>query len=228
MFFAFLTVFISVVTPVGYVKARLHMRFLMRFLMRFRVRNAPDPTLHECLFREASCGLERKVSHIILRHPSFEFLPTWQYFVAALCDYKPVRGRLGQILFAKSHQNRIENRMCKRAFTTLFGYDKRHAIALMLFVWQYPPPPPPYCIPLSPSITQILKGTCMILPWNSWPPPVSPFPALPLPPSIPQIVKGTCILPQNSWHWRPKSLVLTARLLFLWFLEQLAGQNRGV
>ena len=91
--------------------ARLHMRFLMRFLMRH---NAPDPTLHECLFREASCGLERKVSHIIWRHPSFEFLPTWRYFVAALRDYKPVWGRLGQILCAKSHQNRIENRMCKR------------------------------------------------------------------------------------------------------------------
>ena len=92
----------------GSVKARLHMRFLMRFLMRFRVQNAPDPTLHECLFREASCGLERKVSHIIWRHPSFEFLPTWRYFVAALRDYKPVRGRLGQILCAKSHQNRTK------------------------------------------------------------------------------------------------------------------------
>ena len=76
--------------------------------MRFLVRNAPDPTLHECLFREAFCGLERKISHIILRHPSFEFLPTWRYFVAALRDYKPVRGRLGQILFAKSHQNRTK------------------------------------------------------------------------------------------------------------------------
>ena len=94
-------------------KARLHMRFLMRFLMRFRVQNVPDPTLHERLFREASCGLERKVSHIIWRQPSFEFLPTWRYFVAALRDYKPVRGRLGQVLCAKSHQNRIENRMCK-------------------------------------------------------------------------------------------------------------------
>ena len=90
------------------LKARLHMRFLMRFLMRFRVRNVPDPTLHESLFREASCGLERKVSHIIWRHPSFEFLPTWRYFVTALRDYKPVRGRLGQVLYAKSHQNRIE------------------------------------------------------------------------------------------------------------------------
>ena len=73
----------------------------MRFLMRFRVQNAPDPTLPECLFREASCGLERKVSHIIWRHPSFEFLPTCRYFVAALRDYKPVRGRLGA-------QNRIK------------------------------------------------------------------------------------------------------------------------
>ena len=90
------------------LKARLHMRFLMRFLMRFRVQNVPDPTLHESLFREASCGLERKVSHIIWRHPSFEFLPTWRYFVAALRDYKPVRGRLGQVLCAKTHQNRTK------------------------------------------------------------------------------------------------------------------------
>ena len=68
------------------VKARLHMRFLMRFLMRFRVQNAPYPTLHECFFREASCGLERKLSHIVSRHPSFQFLLTWWYFVAALRD----------------------------------------------------------------------------------------------------------------------------------------------
>ena len=80
----------------------------MRFLMRFRVQNVPDPTLHESLFHEASCGLERKVSHIIWRQPSFEFLPTWRYFVAALRDYKTVRGRLGQVLCAKSHQNRTK------------------------------------------------------------------------------------------------------------------------
>ena len=36
-----------------FLKARLDMRFLMRFLMRFRIQNAPYPTLHECLFREA-------------------------------------------------------------------------------------------------------------------------------------------------------------------------------
>ena len=60
-------------------------------------------------FREASRGLERKLSHItISRHPSFQFLLTWRYFVAELRDYKPVRGRLGQVLYAKSHQNRIE------------------------------------------------------------------------------------------------------------------------
>ena len=68
------------------LKARLHMRFLMRFLMRFRVQNAPYPTLHECFFREASCGLERKSSHIVWRHSSFQFLLTWWYFVAALRD----------------------------------------------------------------------------------------------------------------------------------------------
>ena len=90
------------------VKARLHMRFLMRFLARFRVQNAPYPTLHECFFREASRGLERKLSHIISRHPSFRFLLTWRYFVAELRDYKPVRGRLWQVLYAKSHENRIE------------------------------------------------------------------------------------------------------------------------
>ena len=99
-----------------FLTARLHMRFLMRFLVRFRVQNARYPTLHEYFFREASRGLERKLSHIISRHPSFQFLPTWRYFVAELRDYKPVRGRLWQVLFAKSHRNRMKNRMCKRAF----------------------------------------------------------------------------------------------------------------
>ena len=77
---------INLVHPEITFKARLHMRFLMRFLMRFRVQNAPYPTLHECFFREASCGLERKLSHIVPRHPSFQFLLTWWYFVAALRD----------------------------------------------------------------------------------------------------------------------------------------------
>ena len=92
------------------------MQFLMRFLARFRVQNAPYPTLHECCFREASRRLERELSHIISRHPSFQFLLTWRYFVAELRDYEPVRGRLWQVLYAKSHQNRMKNRMCKRAF----------------------------------------------------------------------------------------------------------------
>ena len=92
------------------------MQFLMRFLVRFRVQNAPYPTLHEYFFHEASRWLERKLSHIISRHPSFQFLLTWWYFVAELRDYKPVRGRLWQVLFAKSHRNRTKNRMCKRAF----------------------------------------------------------------------------------------------------------------
>ena len=99
------------------LKARLHMRFLMRFLVRFHVQNAPYPTLHECFFREASRGLERKLSHIISRHPSFQFLLNWRYSVADLRDYKPVRGRLWQVLFAKSHRNRMKNRMCKRALS---------------------------------------------------------------------------------------------------------------
>ena len=99
------------------LKARLHMRFLMRFLVRFRVQNAPYPTLHEYFFREASRELERKLSHIIWRHPSFQFLLTWRYFVAELRDYKPVRGRLWHVLFANSHRNRMKNRTCKRALT---------------------------------------------------------------------------------------------------------------
>ena len=64
------------------VKARLH----MRFLMRFRVQNSPYPTLHECLFREAWRGLERKLWHMFWRHPSFQFLLPWRYFVAAIRD----------------------------------------------------------------------------------------------------------------------------------------------
>ena len=93
----------NVITAEGSFKARLHMRFLMRFLALFRVQNAPYPTLHECFFREASRGLGRKLSHII----SFQFLLTWRYFVAELRDYKPVRGRLWQVLYAKSHRNHI-------------------------------------------------------------------------------------------------------------------------
>ena len=104
--------------PSTRLKARLHMRFLMRFLVRFRVQNAPYSTLHEYFFHEASRGLERKLSHIISRHPSFQFLLIWRYFVAELRDYKPVRGRLWQVLFAKSHRNRMKNRMCKRALMT--------------------------------------------------------------------------------------------------------------
>ena len=87
---------------------RLHMRSLIRCLVRFRVQNVPYPTLHECCFCEASRGLERKLSPIISRHPSFQFLLTWRYFVAELRDYKPVWGRLWQVLYAKSDQNRIE------------------------------------------------------------------------------------------------------------------------
>ena len=87
-----------------YVKARLHMRFLMRFLVRFRVQNAPYPTLHEYFFREASRGLERKLSHIISRHPSFQFLLNWRYSVAELRDYKPVRVGCGRFC----SQNRIK------------------------------------------------------------------------------------------------------------------------
>ena len=95
------------------------MRFLMLFLVRFRVQNAPYPTLHEYLFREASRGLERKLSHIISRHHSFQFLLNWRYSVAELRDYKPVRGRLWQVLFSKSHQNRMKNRMCNAGRITL-------------------------------------------------------------------------------------------------------------
>ena len=48
-----------------------------------------------------------KESYHILFH-IFQFLLTWRYFVAELRDYKPVRGRLWQVLYAKSHQNRIK------------------------------------------------------------------------------------------------------------------------
>ena len=78
--------------------------FFMRFLMWIRVQNAPYPTVHECFFREASRGLERKASHFIWRHPFFQFPLTWRYFVAALRDRKSARGRLGQDSYAKSHR----------------------------------------------------------------------------------------------------------------------------
>ena len=93
-----------VVTSRGSSIFRYTCNFWCDFWCDFAYKTRLDPTLHECLFREVSCGLERTVSHIIWRHPSFEILPTWPYFVAALRGYKPVRGRLGQILCAKSHK----------------------------------------------------------------------------------------------------------------------------
>ena len=57
-------------------------------------RALPYPT-RMFIFREASRGLERKLSHIIWRHP-FQFLLT------------KARGRLGQVIYAKSQENRIE------------------------------------------------------------------------------------------------------------------------
>ena len=76
--------------------------------------NAGDSLCYTCSLSWFGSSLRffrspsRKVSHIIWRHPSFEFLPTWRYFVAALRDYKPVRGRLGKNLCLKSHQNRTK------------------------------------------------------------------------------------------------------------------------
>ena len=80
-----------------------------------RVQNAPYPTLHEYSFREASRGLERKLSHIIWRCPSFQFLLT-RYVCCSVMQLKnPVRGRLGEVLCTKSHRSH-EHRMCKRAW----------------------------------------------------------------------------------------------------------------
>ena len=66
-------------------RALLHSRvwspgvsYLMRFLVRLGVQNAPYPTLHEWFFRGASRGLERKLSRLNWRQPSF-FLLTWRY-----------------------------------------------------------------------------------------------------------------------------------------------------
>ena len=46
----------------------------------------------------------KKLSHIIWRHSSSQFRPTWRYFVAVLQSEKPVRGRLGRFC----PQNRIK------------------------------------------------------------------------------------------------------------------------
>ena len=61
-------------------------RFHVRFLMWFRSQNAPYPTLREYFFCQSSRGWEIKFSHIIWRHPSFQFLLTWLYFFAVLRD----------------------------------------------------------------------------------------------------------------------------------------------
>ena len=89
-------------------KARLHMRFLLMRFMRLALPPADGS-------REAS-RRERKLSLIIWRHSSSQFMRTWRYFVSYFHCEKPVRGRMGQVLRA----NRVKNRMWKlQAFMTL-------------------------------------------------------------------------------------------------------------
>ena len=40
---------------------------------------------------------------IIWWHPSFQILLTWRYLVPVLRDLKPMQGRLGQVLYARSY-----------------------------------------------------------------------------------------------------------------------------
>ena len=77
------------------IQNHLKSRSYMRFLMLFRVENAPYPTLHECFFREASRGLERKLIHIIWRHPAFQFLLTWRYVFRSVTRLKTRAGKAG-------------------------------------------------------------------------------------------------------------------------------------
>ena len=58
------------------------------------------------LFREASRGLEWKLSHISWGHSSFQFTLSWRGFVAVLHDEILVRCRLGQVLYAHQIRNR--------------------------------------------------------------------------------------------------------------------------
>ena len=86
--------------------------------MQFHVQNMPYPTLHECFFREASRGSERKLSHIIWRHSSFQFLLTWWWQYATK---NPCGVGWGRFCMPQSHQNH----MCKWAFRVHFGQCKR-------------------------------------------------------------------------------------------------------
>ena len=83
------------------IKARLHKRFLMRF--RVQKRALPYPARK--LFSRSIAWIGKKVITSYLKAP---FFPISANLAA------PLRGRVGQVLYAKSHQNGMKHRMCKR------------------------------------------------------------------------------------------------------------------
>ena len=102
------------------VKLVFNVRLHKLFLMRFRVR--PFTLLCTYAFFSRSIGwIGIKVIRIL-----FEDTPLSNFCYLggilsqhALRDWKPVRGRLGQVLYAKSHENQMKNRMCKSVFTVV-------------------------------------------------------------------------------------------------------------
>ena len=89
------------------ITAPLHMRFLMRFLMRFRVQNAPYPTLQECFFSRSIAWIVKKVITYYLQTPLFPISANLAVFCRSVTRLKIRAGYLGQVLYAKLHQNRI-------------------------------------------------------------------------------------------------------------------------
>ena len=69
------------------------------------------------VFSRSVAWIGKKVMTYYLKTPFFPIPGNLTVFRRSVTRLKPVRGRLGQVLYAKSHRNRMKNRMCKRAFT---------------------------------------------------------------------------------------------------------------
>ena len=80
--------------------------------MRFRVQNAPYPTLHECFFAKHRVDWKESYHIMYLKTPFFPISANLEVFCRSVTRQKPVLGRLGQVLYAKSHRNRMKSRMC--------------------------------------------------------------------------------------------------------------------
>ena len=96
----------------------------------------------------------KKVITYYLKTPFFQISANLPVFCRSVTRPKTRAGRLGQVLYAKSHRNRMKNCMCKGAFffcrpkicafpfltfswpvTWLKEYARSYAIILVSYIW---------------------------------------------------------------------------------------------